>query len=413
MREISTPLGSGNRDFPMLDKRRRYADLVYLDSATTTLKPASVIDAEVGYLARMSANVHRGVSSLTQEVSEEYESARIAVSDFVDCDPRAVVFTKNATEGVNVVARGAGLEPSDRVLVPSSEHHSNIAPWVRAATVVPFPHDPLLPLDIERLESMVEEMRPTLVALSAASNLTGVLNPVREVCAMAKAHGVRTLVDGTQLVPHAELSIRSLGCDFFVFSAHKMLGPPGVGVLTGSFESMDELDPLILGGGAVSHIDESGCVLRELPHRLEAGTPNIGGVLGLKAAIEYLSRVGMNRVRSHCDELGREIERRLESIGSVSLLRVVGEKVPIVSFSMSDGHVSADALAEFLSNEHNIMIRSGDLCAQIRSSAERASRGLARISPYLYNDLADVEALETALKGLLGRLSGERLAQAG
>lgn len=395
--------------FPLLRRRIDDRRIIYLDSAATSLKPQPVLDAERAYSTEFSANVHRGKHALSEEASRAYEGARQRVARFVNADPDTVVFTRNATEAINLVARGLPMPSTPRVVVPIHEHHSNLVPWFRAAEVTVLSGDPTLALDLDRLEQTLRATRPAVLALAHASNVTGVIQPVVEICGLARSLGVVTVIDAAQSAPHLALDVEALGCDFLAFSGHKMLGPTGVGVLWGRREQLARLDPLVLGGGTVDRVTREGFTLKAIPYRFEAGTPNIGGVVGLGRAVEFLDELGMPAVQAHDTALAAELEAQLREVPGVRVLMARGEpRLAIATLVPTTPRITADHLAYYLSETHKIMVRSGHHCAHPLFDSIGAEAGGMRASAYLYNEAEEIRALAAALRELLGRVVGAR-----
>jgi len=401
-------------DFPLLARRIDGNRLVFLDSAASSQKPRSVIDAMSRYYETTHANVHRGVYRVAEEATAAYESARAGVARFIGASgPRGVVFTKNATEAVNLVARTWGaqnLSPGSTkanraVLLTEMEHHANLVPWMmlRDALGVELR---FLPIDDEGnliltdLDRMLDGVG--LVGVTAASNVLGTINPVRLIADAAHAAGAVTLVDGAQSVPHMPTDVEALGCDFLVFSSHKMCGPTGIGVLWAREELLESMPAFLGGGEMILDVRLDGWVPNEIPWRFEAGTPPIAEAVGLSAAVDYLEALGMERVRAH--------ERDLVGYALATLAANHGEAMKIYgpadvdhrggvvafTFESALGHsVHPHDLAQVL-DHRGVCVRAGHHCAKplMRRLGVSAT---ARASFYLYSDTADVDALSEAL----------------
>ena len=351
-------------DFPVLSRTIDGQPLLYLDSAATALKPTAVIRDERAYSELYTANIHRGRHLLSEEASTAYEAVRQRAARFLNASPSSIVFVKNATEGLNLVARGLGLQKSDRVLTSVAEHHSNLVPWMRQANVCFIERDPLQPLTTDAVRQALDTFRPRVLTLGHASNVTGVIEPIAEICALARSQGVMVVVDASQSAPHLPLDVQALGCDFLALSGHKMLGPTGTGVLWGRYELLDKLEPLVLGGGTVQRVTAQGYELKALPHRLEAGTPNVAGVIGLGTAMGYLQDLGFDAIAAHEEALANHMEEELARIPG---LRVIMSRpkprLALAQIAPVSQHISPDELASMLSDTHNIMVRSGYHCA--------------------------------------------------
>lgn len=384
------------KEFPILQRRLAGRDIVFADNAATSLKPRCVIDAVRHYYTHVCANVHRGINVLAQEADDLYEEARNSVADLINARPEEVIFVRNATEGINLAAHILGLKRGDEIVCSLTDHHSNFLPWFVHATARPVPPDAEGRVTVE---SFVERMNSStkLVAVGHVSNVTGVVSPVVRIIEAAGERGIPTLVDGAQSVTHMPMDVKELGCDFLAFSGHKMLGPSGIGVLYARRELLEAGSPMLYGGGMVSRVTTDEFQLEPLPHRFEAGTPNIEGAIGLGAAARFLSSVGMQDVHEHSRQLARALA---DEVGSIDGVRVLAGnsgdgRMPIASFAV--GAVSANDAAAILCNRYGIMVRSGVHCAEplMRHFGES---GLARISLYLYNTLDEVEYIGMSLR---------------
>ncbi len=390
-------------DFPILSRRFDGVPLVYLDSGATSQKPRAVIDAMSAYLSEHNANVHRGVYALAQESDAAYDGARRRVAQFLGWEPRTTIFTKNVTEAINLVAYAwgrANVGPGDAVLTTQMEHHANIVPWQvlcreRGAQLRYLEVDERGELSLEQLDAELARGDVKLVAFAHVSNVLGTINPVAEMTARIRAAGALSVVDGAQAVPHMPVDVAALGADFYAWTGHKALGPTGIGVLHGRAEVLESMEPFLTGGDMISSVDFDGATWNELPFKFEAGTPPIAEAVGLGAAVEYLSALGMRRVRKHEQELTGYL---LERLGEVPSLRFVGPPEPenrggLVSFTIEGMH--AHDIAE-LANRGGVCIRAGHHCAQplMRCLGVAAT---ARASVGVYNEPGDIDALIDAL----------------
>lgn len=399
-------------DFPILQQRVNGHRLVYLDNAATTQKPRQVIEALVRYYETSNANIHRGIHTLAVRATEQYENSRRRVARFIGAaGPEEVVFTRNATEAINLVARAWGDEAvgeGDEIVLSTMEHHSNIVPWQllarrKGATLryVGLTADGRL--DLDDLGGAIGA-RTKLVAVTQMSNVLGTIVPVGDVAEIAHRAGALLLVDGAQSVPHLPVNVGELGADFLAFSAHKMLGPTGVGVLWARRELLEAMPPFLGGGDMISVVRPEGSSWADVPHKFEAGTPNIADVVAFGAAIEYLEGVGMRNVRRHEEELtGLALER----LARVPGLRVfgpmsAGERGGVVSFAMEAAHPHDVAT---IADGYGVAIRAGHHCAQLLMRALGVP-ATSRASFSIYNDAEDVEALVEALEGVI-RVFGE------
>ena len=391
------------QDFPILQRQVRGKPLIYLDSAATSQKPRAVIDALAHYYEQYNANVHRGVHTLSDEATDAYEQARLKVSRFVGArSPREIVFVRNATEGINLVAQAWArkrLKRGDEILLSVMEHHSNLIPWqmVAAETSAKLRFVPLNPdgtMDLSNVDELVNE-RTRLVAVAHVSNVLGTINPVRDLAERAHARGALLLADGAQSVPHMPVDVSELRCDFLAFSGHKMLGPMGIGVLYGREELLEEMDPFMGGGSMISEVSCESATWNEIPHKFEAGTPNVAGAIGLGVAVDYLQRLGMKSVRRHELEL---TSHALDVLGRVRGLVLFGPLDPqrrggVVSFKLSG--VDVQELGGFL-DQGGVAIRVGHHCCQplMKWLGEPST---ARASFHLYNTSEEIDALATWL----------------
>jgi len=391
------------RDFPILERRVRGRELVYLDSAATSQKPRQVIEALTDYYSRFNANIHRGIHALAEEATEAYEKTRARVARFIAApSPRSVIFTRNTTEAVNLVAQAWGrrnLKEGDEILSSQMEHHSNLVPWQmlaqeRGARLRHIPVTEDGRLDLERLDSLITD-KTRIVAMSAMSNALGTINPVDRIVAAAHERGALVLLDGAQLVPHTPVNVSEIGCDFLAFSAHKMLGPTGVGVLYGRAELLEAMPPFMGGGEMILEVWEDRAHYNEIPHRFEAGTPSIGDVVAFGAAIEYLEGLGMDAVREHERRLVAYALKRLEGEED---LKLFGPQDPelrggVVSFNLRDVH--PHDVGTILDGE-GIAIRAGHHCAQPLMRRYGIS-GTCRASFYVYTTEEEIDRLVPAL----------------
>ena len=382
-------------DFPVLRRTVDGIPVSYLDSAATSLKPQSVIDAVVRYYAQVGANIHRGKHMLSEEASHVYEMARTRVAQFIGAQANEVAFTAGTTHGLNAVAAGLRLTRDDLVLVSADSHHSQQLPWRHHARVEWIPVGPDGSVDLDGYSSLLRR-RPRVVAITHCSNVTGRYAPVAEMAALARAHGAVTVLDAAQSVPHRPVDLHKLGVDALAFSGHKMLGPTGIGVLALSARLFEAVHPAVHGGGMVDWVDLAKVVWRRPPHRFEAGTPHIAGAYGLLAAVDYLERLGMTRVAAHdarmADLLYAEAARR-EYLSPIA--PGAGERGGILSVAVR-GCRDLGELARILSDSYGVMCRSGHLCAQPLVDAFGHGQVL-RISAYAYTTDEEVRHAFTAL----------------
>ena len=394
-------------DFPLLARTVYDKPLVYLDNASTSQKPRSVIQSLVEYYEGYNSNVHRGVHSLSMEATDRFEEARAKVADFIGADsPECIIWTRNTTESINLVANTWAQEhigPGDEIVVTQMEHHSNLVPWQKVAKekgaklrFLPLAADQTL--DLDGVDSIINE-RTKLVALVHASNSLGTINPVEELGARARAVGAAFLVDGAQSVPHMPVDVNDLDCDFLAFSGHKMLGPTGIGVLYVKSDVLEPMEPFLRGGEMVLEVWNDRATWNELPMRFEAGTPNIADAIGLGAAVDYLQAIGMEEVRRHEVQITQYALDAFQELEELDLFgpKDAAQKSGIMSFHSSDVH--SHDLGTFLDRE-GIAIRTGHHCT-MPLMRELDVPATARASFYIYNTEAEVDALVDALKRAL------------
>lgn len=391
------------RDFPVLERVVNGHPLVYLDSAASSPKPRAVIEAMARYYERSHANVHRSIHTLGEEATELYETARDRVQRFIGAAAREeVVFTRGTTDSINLVAEAIAptLRPGDQILVTDMEHHSNIVPWQIAArgrgvTVRAVPLVGEGELDLDALDRLLDE-RTRVVAVTQVSNVLGTINPVAEIAARARRAGAVSVIDGAQAAPHMSLDMSALDCDFYAFSGHKMLGPTGIGVLYGRASILTALEPPRGGGEMIKEVWTDRATWNDLPWRLEPGTPPIAEAVGLTAAIEYLEKLGMDRVAEHERGLARQAVEQLSAMPGVAVYGPRGERGAVVAFSV-DGLHPHDVAA--LLDAQGIAVRAGHHCAQPLMRWYGVV-GTSRASFSVFNSSEEVGLLVHAVAGL-------------
>ena len=391
------------KDFPILQRQVHGRPLVYLDNAATTQKPRQVIDALVDYYENHNANIHRGLHKLAEEATEAYEGARAKVARFIRAPEgaRSIVFTRNATESINLVANAwgrANLRAGDEIVLTVMEHHSNIIPWQliareKGAVIRYIDIDDDGRLRRDQIEALIGP-RTKMVAMVHASNVLGI-NPVAEVAALAHRHGALMLVDGAQSVPNMPIDVAELGCDFLAFSGHKMAGPTGIGVLWARPELLESMDHFLGGGEMISRVTLEGATWNEVPYKYEAGTPNIAGGIALGAAVDYLENLGMANVRAHEKALTAHALERLGALPEVTVYgpKSADERVGVVAFNYGDIH--PHDLGQVL-DQAGVAIRAGHHCAQ-PLMRRLGCVATARASFYLYNTPAEIDTFVRAL----------------
>jgi len=388
-------------DFPALAQKIHGKQLIYLDNAATTQKPQSVIDALTHYYQNDNANVHRGLHTLAERATENYEKARKKVASFVNApSPQELILTRGTTESINLVAASFGatyLKPGDEVIVSEMEHHSNIVPWFllreKMGIKVRFiPIDDVGNLNIDALKKMLGP-KTRFVSVAHMSNVLGTLNPVEEVIALAHGEGIPVLLDGAQSVPSMPVDLSALDCDFYAFSAHKMSGPTGIGALFGKKKYLEEMLPYMGGGEMIGAVSKKEATWAPLPHKFEAGTPNIAGSIGFGAAIDYLNTIGMNTVHKYEQELTQYALKKMKSIDGLTIYGHAREHGPAISFLIAGIHPFD--LAQYL-DQMGIAIRVGHHCAEPLMQHYKI-KATARASFYFYNTFSEVDYLVDAL----------------
>ncbi|OGH85717.1 MAG: hypothetical protein A2294_03770 [Candidatus Magasanikbacteria bacterium RIFOXYB2_FULL_38_10] len=401
-------------DFPILREPRgdEGVFLTYLDSGASSQKPEAVIKAEEQFYCASNANIHRGAYRLARKATEMYEAARVTVAAFIGAgDPRSLVFTSGTTMGTNIVAHAwaeGNLQDGDIVLFTEMEHHANIVPWhllgkrrdIKTAAVKV---DDRGVLDMEDLKAKLTagEGQVKLVAVTHVSNVTGVKNPVKEITSLAHQFGVAVLVDGAQSAPHLPVDVEDIGCDFFVFSGHKMLGPTGIGGLYVRPSRWSEISPFFGGGDMITDVTLENSAFKPMPSLLEAGTPNIAGAVTLAAACDYLKSIGMERVEEHVRTVGTYAWNKLKAIPGVKVYGPgPGEHRTgsLVSFTV-DGVKNDEIMAEL--DEYGVAVRVGRFCAwPIFKRLGLGNNGAVRASFHIYNNYQDVDLLASVIRGL-------------
>jgi cysteine desulfurase/selenocysteine lyase len=389
-------------DFPILQRRVHGRPLVYLDNAATTQKPRAVIDRLVRYYEEENANIHRGVHTLSVEATDAYDAARDRVRRFLNAaDSREIVFVRGATEAINLVARSFAatqVRQGDEIVVSEMEHHSNIVPWQmiceeKGATLRVVPITDSGEFRLDAYEQLLSA-RTRIVAVTHVSNALGTVTPVAEIVRLARDRGIPVLIDGAQAVAHMHVDVQALGCDFYVFSGHKVLGPTGIGVLYGRLPLLEAMPPYQGGGDMIRSVTFDQTLYNEVPYKFEAGTQHIAGVVGLATAIDYLSDVGLDRVAAHEHELLAYGTGALTTVPGLQLTGTAAQKAGILAFVMDDVH--PHDIGTILDRE-GVAIRAGHHCCQ-PLMARLGVPATARASFALYNTHAEIDALVGALR---------------
>ena len=388
-------------DFPIFNN----SDLIYLDNASTSQKPQAVLDTINSVYTKSNANVHRALYSLGTEATEKYEDSRKKIANFIGADSeKEIIFTSGATESLNLLAYSlsSDLGPEDEILISEMEHHSNIIPWQRLAkrTGAKIQYIPITiggELDLSEVNNLFNS-NTKIVSITHVSNVLGTINPIKKISSMAHQYGAVLIIDGAQGAAHKKINVKDLGCDFYAFSGHKMLGPTGSGVLWGKLNLLDHMEPFMSGGEMIDKVTMTSATWNEVPYKFEAGTPNFIQAIGLGAAVEYLESIGMDQITDHEKELTSYALNKLQTINNIKIHGSGNNRIGVVSFNIENIH--PHDLAQFL-NEYNIALRVGHHCAQpLLSKLNETST--ARLSTYLYNDEQDIDKLCLALQEIIG-----------
>lgn len=387
--------------FPILDQQVNGKPLVYLDNGATTQKPVAVLAALDNYYRTVNSNVHRGAHYLSDEATGQFEGARETVAAFLNASREEILWTKGTTESINMVAQCIGrdrLQPGDEVLIGTSEHHANIVPWQQACAatgatlkVIPLRED--CSLDLDAFAQLLSE-RTKIFAIGHASNALGTLNPVKDMVAQAKAVGAITLIDGAQAVGHFPVDVQALNVDFYAFSGHKLFGPTGIGVLYGRRELLEAMPPYQTGGEMIETVSFEKSTWNQLPYKFEAGTPNIAGVIGLAAAIEWLNQQNRKALAAHEDALLAHATERAQACDGLKIIGTATSKVSVLSFLLDGGH---PADVGMLLDKQGIAVRTGHHCTMPLMDS-LGIPGTVRASFSIYNTLEEVDRLFEGLE---------------
>jgi len=393
--------------FPIY-KEFQNKNFVYLDSASTTLKHESVISKLKEYNSKYSANIHRSVYPIAEKATYEFEQSRIKISNFINSKSEEIIFTKSATESINLVAYSWGLsnlKKNDIILISKMEHHSNMVPWqfVAKKTGCILKYIPLLDdgsLDLESFESLLSS-KVKLISLIHQSNVLGIVNPIEDI--IKKAHQNKTLVmiDAAQSISHIEIDVEKIDCDFLVFSGHKMFGSTGVGVLYGKYDLLDQMDPFLYGGQMINKVGEQNSTWNKVPLKFEAGTPNIGEVISLGASIDFIDSIGFSKMNQHLTSITNAYLELLNTFKGITIYGQTKNRGPVISFNIKNIH--AYDFCQIM-GQHDVSLRSGNHCAQPLLNHFNTNSS-TRISFHIYNNLDEINMFEDKLKKTLSLLS--------
>jgi cysteine desulfurase/selenocysteine lyase len=393
------------RDFPILSRRVHGRPLVYLDNAATTQKPLAVLEAENRYYREYNSNVHRGVHLLSQQATKAYEDTRVQIQKFLNAaQPNEIIYTRGSTEGINLVAQTWGrqnIQAGDEILISAMEHHSNIVPWQmlcgeKGAQLKVIPINDAGELLMDEFKKLVTP-KTKLVAVTHVSNALGTLNPVADIIQYAHSQGALVLIDGAQSVPHLKVDVQALDCDFYVFSGHKIYGPTGIGVLYGKLKHLESMPPYQGGGDMIASVTFQKTIYAKPPNKFEAGTPHIAGVIGLGAALDYVSSIGLEKITAYEHELLVYGTQVLSQIKGLRIIGTASMKGSVISFVL--GEIHPHDIGTILDRQ-GVAIRAGHHCAQ--PVMERFDiPATARASFGLYNTLGEIDALARAIEKVL------------
>ena len=401
------PLTEIRDDFPILKSRINNHQLVYFDNAATTQKPQSVIDGISNYYKSYNANIHRGIHSLAEKATEEFEETRSLVKEFINASSEnEIIFTRGTTEGINLISSSLGkfyFNEGDEIIISEMEHHSNIVPWQMIADenklnlkVINVSENG--EIDMDHFKSLISE-KTKLVSIVYISNTLGTINPVKKIIEKCKENNILSVVDGAQSSAHKKIDVTDLNCDFYVFSAHKMYGPTGVGVVYGKEEILEKMPPYMGGGEMIKDVSFSNTSYNNLPYKFEAGTPNIGDVIGFKEAINYIKNIGIDDIETYEISLKKYTEDALKKIDGIKVVGTAKDKVGIFSFTTEKVHYYDLGL---LLDAKGIALRTGHHCTQPLMD-KYSLDGTARLSLAIYNSTEEVDYFVESLSNLIKR----------
>lgn len=390
------------KDFPIFKRKINGKELIYLDSSSTSQKPTIVINVVKDFYERYNANINRGLYTLSEEATELYEKTREKVAKFINADKEEIIFTKNCTEAINYAVFGYFskiLKKNDIILLTEMEHNSNVVPWKLLSKRIGFKIGYLniddSKINLRELDERLRNKKTKVLAITHASNVLGTINPIREISRICRKYGTKLLVDGAQAVPHLEVDVKDLGCDFYAFSGHKMLGPLGVGVLYAKKELLKFLTPFISGGGTVLEVTKENLKFKEDHERFEGGTPNIADVVAFSSALDYLNKININNIKKYEEELTKYALEKLNKINDIDIYNNhIKDRLGVIAFNLKNIH--AHDVASLL-DEEGICVRASHHCSMILHK-KLGINASVRASFYIYNTKQDVDKL---INGLL------------
>ncbi len=401
---INFPIDSIRKDFPILGKKINNNDIVYFDNAATTQKPNAVINAISDYYKNYNANIHRGVHSLAEKATTEFENTRKSVKEFINAkSEREIIFTRGATEGINLVSTSFGKEyfnEGDEIIISEMEHHSNIIPW----QMISKEKDLLLKtinvkengeIDLEDFNNLISS-KTKFVSIVHISNTLGTVNPVKEIVNICNKNNITCLVDGAQASAHTKIDVQDINCDFYVFSAHKMYGPTGVGIVYGKEELLEKMPPYMGGGEMIKDVKFETTTYNDLPHKFEAGTPNIGDVIGFNESIKYLEKIGRDNIEKYESSLRDYTNKKLNNVENLNIIGNSKNKIGIFSFTIDKIHYYDLGL---LLDAKGIAIRTGHHCTQPLIEKFNLD-GTARLSLAFYNNIEEIDYFINSIEKL-------------
>ncbi|PDH39629.1 MAG: cysteine desulfurase CsdA [Rhodothermaeota bacterium MED-G19] len=403
----SFPINSIRKDFPILKSKINNHDLVYFDNAATTQKPQSVIDSISNYYEKYNSNIHRGVHSLAEKATNEFEKTRTKIKKFINAKSNTeIVFTRGTTEGINLISSSLGkykFSEGDEIIISEMEHHSNIVPWQMIAKEKNLKLNMINVTDEGKIDlndfKNIISSKTKLVSLVHISNTLGTVNPIKEIVEICNTNNIISVIDGAQASAHSVIDVQNINCDFYVLSAHKMYGPTGVGVVYGKEKLLEEMPPYMGGGEMIKEVKFSGTSYNDLPYKFEAGTPNIGDVIGFKEAINYIENLGKDQIIQYEDKLRDYAQKELNSIDGFRIIGNSENKIGIFSFTIENFHYYDLGL---LLDAKGIAVRTGHHCTQPLMDKYNLD-GTARVSLALYNTEEEVDFFVDSVKNLLNR----------